>query len=109
MAAAKTIHGRPALMQGLEWRAPYSPDERGSDPVQPIVFRFYNDQLYKIVVGYDHSRTAGMIDTDMIEGISATYGTPLKAPTPQTTARYGEAEDGCVSTVTRFTMATGIS
>ena len=73
MAAAKTIHGRPALMQGLEWRAPYSPDERGSDPVQPIVFRFYNDQLYKIVVGYGHSPTVGMTGTDMIEGISATY------------------------------------
>ena len=94
VANAKTIHARPALMQELEWRAPYSTDERGSDPVQQIVFSFYNDQLYKIVVGYDHSRTAGMADTDMIEGISATYGTPLKASARQTTARYGEAEDG---------------
>ena len=77
---AKTVHARPALIQQLEWRRRYSltaarPPE--SDPVQQIVFSFFNDQLFKVVVDYDRERTAGMTDADMIEGISTAYGPPL--------------------------------
>jgi hypothetical protein len=97
-ADAKTIHERPALIQDLEWRVPYSSVESssaGSDPVQQIVFSFYNDQLYKVVIDYDHFRTAGMSDADMMDAVAATYGTPQK-PTPKTaaTARLSEAENG---------------
>jgi hypothetical protein len=77
---AKTIHQRPAVLQDLEWRP--SRWISGSmlastDPVEQVVFSFYNDQLFRIVVDYAHERTAGMTDTDMLEAISATYGTPL--------------------------------
>jgi hypothetical protein len=76
---AKTIHQRPALLQDLEWRP--SRWTRGSmaestDPVEHVVFSFYNDQLFRVVVDYSQNRTAGMTDADMIEAISSVYGPP---------------------------------
>src|SRR6202163_1838685 len=73
----KTLHLRPAVMQELQWRRRYSASDATSaqiDPVQQIVFSFYNDQLSRMVVDYDHDRTVGMTDLDMIEAISKTYG-----------------------------------
>ena len=49
-----------------------------NDPVQQIVFSFYNDQLFKLVVNYDRQRTDGLTDADMIEALSSWYGPPLK-------------------------------
>ena len=74
---AKAIYQRPAVIQELTWRPQSS---RGSsaqaDPVKEVLFSFYNDQLYRIVVNYDRDRTEGLTDQDLIEGISAKYGTP---------------------------------
>jgi len=42
------------------------------------VFSFYNDQLSKLVVDYDHDRTAGLTDTDLIDALSIEYGPRLK-------------------------------
>jgi hypothetical protein len=80
---AKTIHQRPALLQDLEWRP--SRWVRGSmatstDPVDHIVFSFYNDQLFRVVVDYSQDRTAGMTDADIIEAISTVYGPPATQP-----------------------------
>ena len=78
---ARTIHQRPALIQELTWRLPtylsgsIAPQ---TDPVQEIVFSFYNDQLSRMVVAYDRDRTEGLTDADMIAGVSATYGPPQK-------------------------------
>ena len=79
---AKTIHQRPALMQDLAWRPAYFSGSTPAppDPLQQIVFSFYNDQLFRMVVDYDRHRTEGMTDADMIEAISAQYG-PTTAPT----------------------------
>jgi hypothetical protein len=68
-------------LQDLEWRP--SRWTRGStadstDPVERIVFSFYNDHLFRIVVDYGHDRTDGMTDADMIEAISAVYGPSVK-------------------------------
>jgi hypothetical protein len=77
-ADAKVIHQRPAIIQDLEWRLRSS--ARGStvqdDPVRDIVFSFYNDQLFRIVVKYDRDRTIGLTDTDLIEALSIVYGAP---------------------------------
>jgi hypothetical protein len=76
-AAAKTIHQRPAVIQELEWRPPYvmsGATLSQNDPVQRIVFSFYDDQLFKLVIGYDRQRTNGLTDRDMIDAISETYG-----------------------------------
>lgn len=95
---AKTVHQRPAVLQDLEWR--FSPWITGSvaastDPVEQIVFGFYNDRLFRVVVDYEHGRTEGMTDVDMIDAISAVYGEPLKRTTaPVRLASRIEAESG---------------
>jgi hypothetical protein len=79
-AAAKTIHQRPAVLQDLEWRpSRWLARSIGSsvDAVEQILFSFYNDQLFRVVVDYSHERTEGMTDADMIEGISSIYGAPV--------------------------------
>jgi hypothetical protein len=77
VADANVIYQRPAVIQELQWRpqSSYSASSQG-DPVRAVVFCFYNDQLYRIVVNYDPDRTEGLSDQDLIEGISAKYGTP---------------------------------
>ena len=108
----KTIHRRPALLQELEWRPSRwvaGSMEASTDPVEQMIFSFYNDQLYRIVVDYRHDRTEGMTDADMVEAISATYGTTAKrtAGAPRVVsrvevesgspvARWGDAEHGMV-------------
>jgi len=80
---ARTIHQRPAVIQELAWRRPYfvsGTTALQNDPVQQIVFSFYNDQLFRLVISYDRQRTDGMTEGDMIAGMSEAYGSPL-APT----------------------------
>lgn len=101
---AKTIHQRPAVLQDLEWRLSHwmvGSATASTDPVEQIVFSFYNDQLFRIVVDYGHDRTEGMTDADMIEAISAVYGTPVKRTSgPIRAASPLEIESG--SPVTRW-------
>jgi hypothetical protein len=77
---AKTVHERPAILQDLQWRRPYTSSGPAAslDPVQQIAFSFYNDQLFRLAIDYDHDRTEGMTDADMIEAISAVYGPTVK-------------------------------
>ena len=78
---AKTIHERPAVLQDLEWRpARWTGGSTAvsTDPVEQILFSFYNNQLFRIVVDYSNERTEGMTQADMIEALSAVYGTPVK-------------------------------
>ena len=76
---ARVTHQRPAVIQELEWRPQrslaYSPQ---ADPVQEVLFSFYNGELFRIVVNYDQLRTEGLTDEDMVEAISAQYGTATK-------------------------------
>jgi hypothetical protein len=77
---AKMIHQRPAVLQDLEWRPSHwiaGSTAASTDPVDQLLFGFYNDQLFRVVVDYGHERTEGMTGADMIEAISAVYGTPL--------------------------------
>jgi hypothetical protein len=78
---ARVIHERPALLQELEWRPSYL--ARGSaslDPIRQMVFSFYDDQLYRIVVDYDRERTRGMKDADIIQAVAVIYGAPSTTP-----------------------------
>jgi hypothetical protein len=80
---AKTIHQQPAVLQDLEWRPSRwisGSASASTDPVDQIVFSFYNDQLFRVVVTYAQDRTAGMTNADMVEAISAVYGTPATRP-----------------------------
>src|SRR5207237_4908204 len=81
VSEAKVIHQRPAVMQDLLWRRPYSTTGSTAlspDSVQQIVFTFYTDQLFRLVIDYDRDRTEGMTDADMIEAISSAYGSTSK-------------------------------
>ena len=72
---ARTIHGRPALIQELNWWPPnLSGAPYRSDSVEQIRLSFYNDMLYKISVTYDLSATEGLTAEDMVKFISTKYG-----------------------------------
>jgi hypothetical protein len=71
---AKVVHRRPALIQELEWRPqPLGPSTQ-VESADGVVFSFYNDQLYRLVVNYNRYNTEGLTAADLIEAISTTYG-----------------------------------
>lgn len=75
LSEAKLVHQRPALIQELEWQphvALASMPE--ADPLKEILFSFYNGQLFRMMIVYDHYKTDGMTTEDMIEALSAKYG-----------------------------------
>ncbi len=78
------ISERPALVQQLTWwpgTLPGTPMH--NDAVEHIAFYFFNNALYKISVTYERKATEGLTPVDMIESISAKYGSPATI-TPQT-------------------------
>ena len=85
----RVIHERPALLQDLSWRPRFAAGTPipNLDPVDEMVFSFYNDQLFKIAVRYDNTRTAGLTREDMISALSNDYG----APTTVATVRSGRS------------------
>jgi hypothetical protein len=79
---ATIVHQRPVLVQNLAWRpSRWTPGSTSdsTDPVEQILFSFYNDRLFRIAIDYGHDRTEGMTDADMIEAISAVYGPTVKS------------------------------
>ena len=79
LSDAKLIHERPAVIQELEWPIWLSGGSSPQpDPVKTILFSFYNGELFRIVVNYDRDDTEGLTSEDMIEAISAKYGTATR-------------------------------
>ncbi len=76
-ADIKVRHERPALIQDLEWRAPYARLTEPVDPVRSITFSFCDNVLYQLEVLYDSARTDGLDNGDIIDALTATYGAPL--------------------------------
>ena len=74
---AKAIHQRPALIQELEWKAQSLHAAQHRDPIklENILFSFYNGELFRLVVTYDRERVEGMSAQDLVDAISAKYGT----------------------------------
>ena len=73
---ARVIHQRPAVIQELDWRLPQS--VASTDSVSEVLFSFYNGELFRMLVTYDHYRTEGLTDEDMVEAISRRYGTATR-------------------------------
>ena len=74
-ANAAVLHERPALIQELTWWPPQPYGTlRPAEPVDQILFSFYNGALYRMLVTYDSSATKGLTDEDMIRVVSAKYG-----------------------------------
>lgn len=69
----RVVHSRPALLQELMWQPP-AETSKPPDPVRKVVFSFYNDELFRMVVDYDPRRTEGLTPADMVEALSTRYG-----------------------------------
>ncbi|MFZ0735480.1 MAG: hypothetical protein WBL70_07710 [Candidatus Acidiferrales bacterium] len=94
-ATATVIYQSPALIQELTWWPVQSYQATApSEPIQEVLFSFYNGELYKIVVTYESSATEGMTSADMVRAISAKYGTataPVAVTQTPTLENYGNA------------------
>ena len=73
------LHQSPALIQELRWW-PIEPSESSAraEAVEQIQFSFCNGALYKIVATYGGKATKGMTAEDMVQAISAAYGTATR-------------------------------
>jgi hypothetical protein len=85
---ARLVHQRPALIQELDWQPrPAIRADTGkaeplkADPVKDGELFFFNGELFRIVITYDRYKVEGMTAQDMIDGISATYGTAAQPTT----------------------------
>lgn len=73
---AKLVHQRPALIQVLDvQRYFFHSTTTQEDPVSELSLSFYNGELFRIAVIYDRYKMEQMTPEDVIDGISATYGT----------------------------------
>ena len=75
IAKAEVIHQRPALIEESTWYPPQPfGSSRPAEPVEKVLFSFYNGELYRMLVTYDNSAIKGLTNEDMIRVISAKYG-----------------------------------
>jgi hypothetical protein len=68
----------PSVIHAVTWDVPHT-GSGGTlvDSVHEVLFTFYNDELYQMIITYDRGRTAGLTNDDVVETFSATYGVPL--------------------------------
>jgi hypothetical protein len=79
-----TISERPASIQQVTWWPGALPGKpMHKDAVEHISFYFFNNALYKMSVTYEKTATEGLTSNDMVEALSAKYGSPTSI-TPQT-------------------------
>jgi hypothetical protein len=79
IANPEMIHQRPALIEEATWYPPQPfGSSRPAEPVEKVLFSFYNGELYRMLVTYDNAAIKGLTDDDMIRVISAKYGTPTR-------------------------------
>ena len=75
----KIIYERPALIQELTWYPAQSfGSSRPAEPVEKILFSFYDGELYRMLVTYDGDAIKGLTSDDMIKILSAKYGAATK-------------------------------
>jgi hypothetical protein len=67
----------PGGVQELRWHARRGTAPSG-DPVDRLVFSFYEHRLFRIVIDYTPDRTEGMTEADMVAAVSALYGAPIR-------------------------------
>jgi hypothetical protein len=95
---ARVIQQRPDLIQQLHWQTDRYP-VTSLDPVKSILFSFFNGELYQMVVRYDRTKTEGLTPEDMIESISASYGTATR---PEAGIIFPAIYDESVKVVARW-------
>lgn len=90
-AEASTISRRPAVIQELQWRPQALGWSAKAEAAQHVTFSFYNGELFRIVVDYDVQETQGLTPDDVIDAVSAIYGT---ASRPSSVASSSPEFDG---------------
>jgi len=76
---ARVVHQRPDLIQELDWDpGRYSSSLPDAGPVKGVLFSFRNGELFRMVVTYDRYKTDGLTAEDMVDAISANYGTATR-------------------------------
>ena len=92
---ARVIHRRPALIQELAWRPHALGSSSQNESVQEVVLSFFDGELFRIATSYDRYGTEGLTVDDLIEAISATYGTSEKPTATAKTVQgaYGDQDD----------------
>jgi hypothetical protein len=85
---ATVIQAAPAMIQEMEWWPVAMNFLTKREPVQKVMFTFYNHTLYKMVATYDSDATTGMTDSDMIQAISGSYGLPVLDVSTSKDTRY---------------------
>jgi hypothetical protein len=80
VADVKVIHQRPALIQEIAWQRRDSllANSPSTDPATEGLLCFFDGELFRMIVSYDRYKIEGMTADDLIEGISATYGTATR-------------------------------
>lgn len=77
---ATTTPAVSGAVQELRWHARYV--RRGTapagDPVDRLVFSFFEHRLFRIVIDYAPDRTEGMTEADMVAAVSALFGEPAR-------------------------------
>jgi hypothetical protein len=77
---AEVIYQQPGLVQELTWYPPLPfESSRPAEPVEKVIFSFYNGGLYRMLVVYDSSAIKGLTDEDMIRVLSAKYGVATRS------------------------------
>lgn len=94
-AHAKLIQTRPALIQELVWRPQPMSYSARAESAQDVVLSFYDGALFRIAINYDRYETEGLTAGDMVEAISASYGTATRTSASIQSAAdgFGEQED----------------
>src|ERR1700761_6435445 len=59
ISEVRAIHERPARIEQLSWQ-PARFSAGGTDPVEHVLFTFYNGQLFRMLIDYDEQKTAGL-------------------------------------------------
>ena len=76
---ATTVHQQPALIQSLDFQPNLFHASVGkNDPVSEITLTFYDGELARMAVVYDRYKVDGMTADDMIQALSAAYGSATK-------------------------------
>ena len=75
-ADVKLVHQRPALIRELTWRPQYATGRiiGQSEAAREVTFRFYDDELFSIIVVYDARLVEGLTNADIIAAVSGVYG-----------------------------------
>jgi hypothetical protein len=71
-------------LQELSWRPRYVIGRTAADreSIAAIVFSFIDNQLFRMAIDYERSRTEGLTKEDMIASLSAMYGPRSTRPAP---------------------------